>query len=251
VTRRALFAVGAGVALLFTALFLAMTASAAKSAPAANKTLSCYPDNQFQLGGDTSADLHHVKVNSTFEIEPTGDGGEEIEAEGTVGVNMWFKVVDDTLTGYATANFKIGKDTKVKFESRCVQEVETEEDDVVECVDEDTGFDCPFLATDQFEAEFEGLVKGLPFSQRKQPAVLTLSGLVNDDTGEILLKAGIEQGKTCDENGGEIGSSNEDDPVGLGDFDFEADNTDAFLWGVPEEFDASEINPCQDVFRED
>ena len=241
--RQVWLAVGAGSALLFTALFLAMTASAAKTVSTGTKNGSCYDDNEATLSeGDTSATLHKVKVNSSFEIEPGGDEG-QTELPGTVKAEMWFTVIEDvSLKGHASVDFRIidehGDVKKGHFESRCIQEASTEPDGE-NCEDE-----C-VEATDQFEAEFEGTVKGLPFAgQGKQPAVATLTGY-RDDEGQIVLHFGVEQGFTCNETGGEFGSENSDDPGGEGDLS--ADDTDSGRWGLPDGFDADSEDPCPDV----
>jgi hypothetical protein len=249
VKRQALLAVGVGSALLFTALFLAMTASAAKTAPAGSKpTKACYA-NQFQEGGDTSATLDDIKTDADFEIEPNGNngGGEEWpEAEGTVNTSAWFTIVDSTLRGYAKIEFTItrenGKTTKGSFVSKCIAEGGTEEDgESTECIEEDGPIfgranavrriaQCPEV-TDQFEAEWEGTVTGLPFSEKKQAAVASLSGY-EDLEGNVFLHLGIDQGKTCLEFKGEIGAANEDELTPVGNL--EADDTEAFVATFPE-----------------
>jgi hypothetical protein len=63
--------------------------------------------------------------------------------------------------------------------------------------------------------------------------------------GGILLHFNVEQGSTCFENSGEIGSSNEDF-IGKTSGSLSADNIDAGRWGFPDGFDDS--GNCPDAF---
>ena len=68
--------------------------------------------------------------------------------------------------------------------------------------------------------------------------------------GKIVLYFGVEQGSTCDEYTGEIGSNNdpgESNGPGTTSGDLSADDTDAGRWGVPDRFDPSCDEPCTDV----
>ena len=54
------------------------------------------------------------------------------------------------------------------------------------------------------------------------------------------------RGSTCDEYTGEFGSNNADVP-GTTSGDLSADDTDSGRWGIPDRFDASDSEPCEDV----
>ena len=240
--KKGLLAVGSGSVLVLTALILAMTAGAAQTASAKNKDQpSCYPGNEFQIAaGDTEARLDDVKVNSDFSLEPNfTDRSEDTETTGNVTANMHFVVVDGvSLKGWAKVNFVInGK--KGRFESKCIAEAQTDVNSTEDGID----------VTDQFEVELEGWVKGLPWSEKKQRAIATLSGhriASGPDTGAIVLNFNVEQGSTCDEYTGEFGSNNGDVP-GTTSGDLSADDTDSGRWGVPDRFDPSVDEPCPDV----
>ena len=233
--KKVLLVAGAVSALVVAALFLTMTATAAK-----NRTLaqgSCYPSNEFQISpGDTHATLSDVYIQSTLvEIEPNYNGGGRTIGKGWEKVNMGFDAFDGgPLQGQVSADFAING-RKGHFESRCIAEAQTEAD----------GSDGAG-STDSFEAEFEGTITGLPWSKKAQNGIATLSGF-KTASGEIVLHFNVEQGTTCDEYKGEFGSSNED-KHGKTSGTLNADNTDSGRWGVPSAFDPSVENPCPDVF---
>ena len=137
------------------------------------------------------------------------------------------------LQGQVSADFAING-RKGHFESRCIAEAQTEAD----------GNSCTGC-TDEFEAEFEGTVSGLPFSPKPQNAILSLTGY-NTPTGQIVLNFNLEQGTTCDEYKGETGSSNED-KHGKTSGSLSADDTASGRWGLPDGFDPSLSEPCPDV----
>ncbi len=224
-----------GSALVLAALLLALTASAAKTSRAAS-TKSCYPNNQFiDTPNDTSVTWDDARTNADGEYEASLNT-KSVDATGSVRVNGFIDVSGDVMTGHITAtlNFVKAKDPsksyKVTFESKCVQEVATEED----ATNENGENGAPnFDISDQFEAEFEGTVTGLPWSKKAQKGVLSISGFRNDDSGDRTLKVAVEQGKTCDENGGEVGLTNQELGVDLSGGDFFADDTDAAYIELP------------------
>lgn len=240
VVKRKKLLLGAGVlsVLGFAALLLTLTASAAKTKSAkASKQGECYPANSFEINpGETHARLKNVYIQSAkFAIEPKF-GGTETAAMGWVRVNsMSFDVFDGgPFQGKASVDFKIngnGNGGIRHFESRCIQEAGTDADDTEDI----GGNDVP--VTDQFEAEFEGTVSGFPFAPGNQPAVATISGMKLPGGG-ILLHFNVEQGSTCFETAGEIGSSNEDFR-GKTSGSLSADDTDSARWDFPDGFDDS------------
>jgi hypothetical protein len=234
--KNVLLGAGAVSALVVTALLLTMTASAAKTRAAGQS--SCYPNNEFQINpGDTHANLSNVFIQSTsVEIEPNYNSSVgRTFGKGWEKVNMGFDAFDGgPLLGHASADFAING-RKGHFESRCIAEAQTEAD----------GDECGGC-TDEFEAEFEGTVSGLPFSPKPQNGILSLSGW-KAPNGDIVLHFNIEQGTTCDEYKGEFGASNEDH-AGKTSGSLKADDTQSGRWGVPDGFDPSLEEPCQDVF---
>src|SRR6478672_9397396 len=108
-SRKWLLGAGAVSALLVATLFLAMSATAAKTRSAGQS--SCYPDNEFQISpGDTHANLSKVYIQSAVvEVEPNYNSstGQSI-GKGWEKVNMGFDAFDGgPLLGYASADFAI------------------------------------------------------------------------------------------------------------------------------------------------
>lgn len=242
--RKTMLVGAVGSVLVLAALLLALTASAAKGTRAIS-TKSCYPNNQFiDVANDTSVTWENAKTKAEGEYEASLNT-KSVDATGVVKVNGFLDVSGDVLTGYVTAELTFtktkdpSKSYRVTFESNCVDEVGTEEDDIES--PEEGGPD--FAISDQFEAEFEGTVTGLPWSKKAQKAVLSISGYRNDDTGDRTLKVGVEQGKTCNETGGEVGLSNQE----VGDLtggDFFADDTEAAYVELPA---GKDFGNCPDV----
>ena len=227
--KKFLVVVGTGSALVAAFLYLALTASAAKTVPA--RSLgggSCYPGNEAPTDpGTTHAKMKNVQSDVAVSIEPTFNGTETF-AKGNARVDMSFTVIDGvSLSGSATVLFNIGGSGKGKFESRCIVEASTDTDN-------------PDL-----EAEYEGTVTGLPFSKEPQDAVLSVTGSL-DDHGKIQFHLGIEQGTTCNETKGEIAMV-VPKPSGKATGKISADDTRSGRWGVPLPFDPTLSNPCPGV----
>ena len=230
--KRVLVVLGTASALVAASLYLALTATAAKTVSA--KSLgggSCYPTNEAQTDpGTTHAKMKNVQSDVAVAIE---NGGPETFAKGNARVDMSFTVIDGvSLSGTATVLFNIGGSGKGKFESRCIVEASTDSS-----------------SPPDLEAEFEGTVTGLPFDRTAQDAVLSVTGS-RDDNGAIQFHLGIEQGTTCNETKGEIALI-VPKPSGKATGKLSADATTSGRWGVPTGFDPTNGSPCPGVFLGD
>jgi hypothetical protein len=224
-TKRILAVVGLGAALVFGVLFLTMTASAGKNAAKGSSQPECSGGFVESSGGDTHAKVSDGYIQSaTFEYP--GKSGEVIQ-KGWLKANMAFDVFGgSSMEGHLVVDFYVGGNGNGPghFVSKCILEADTKPDfSDDECEEADP---CVPVATDHFEAEFEGTVTGLPGSKKAQPAVAQLAG-GRTESGKLVLKLQIEQGTLCNEDD-YLDGGNHQSSAGKSSGSISADDVDEF-----------------------
>jgi hypothetical protein len=228
VKKKILAVAGVGAACVFAVLFLTMTATAAKDAGKGSSQGECYTD-AFGFG-DTHAKVSDGYIQSAH-FEWPGKSG-QVESKGWIKANMAFDVFGgSSMQGHLVVDFYVGGNGNGPghFESKCILEAGTNADfSDDECDDPN----CVFLATDTFEAEFEGTVTGLPGSKKAQSAVAQLSG-GRTESGKVVLKLQIETGTACNDND-YLDGGNQEGSVGKSSGSINADDVDAFRVNFPD-----------------
>jgi hypothetical protein len=229
VKKKALAVAGLCAACVLAVLFLTMTASAAKDAGKGSSQPECY-SNVSDAGFDTHAKVSDGYIQSAH-FEWPGKSG-EVKSTGWIKANMAFDVFGgSSMQGHLVVDFYVGGNGNGPghFESKCIAEAGTEEDF---SFDECEESNCVEVATDNFEAEFEGTVTGLPGSKKGQPAVAQLSG-GHTESGAVVLKLQIEKGTTCNEDD-YLDGGNQENHVGKTSGSINADDTFAFRANFPD-----------------